>query len=154
MKSQLRLNYNSAKLRVCVDRVDGGAIGGRVFGLRLKDVLFFTDLNGLALSLDRLMDEQNYPQAFQRKRTFKTASPSKKKRDRDENAAEDREDRPYMDEETVESAFGERMTFVLHVLSRQNTNWQGYVEFPDGAGKREFESELGFLALVNEALSN
>jgi hypothetical protein len=152
MKSQLRLNYNSAKLRVCVDRVDGSAISGRVFGQRLKEVLFFTDLNSLVLRLDRVMDEQNHPQAFQRKRTFRTAS-SEKKQKGDAVAAE-RDERPYMDAETVADAFGERMTFVLHVLSRQNTNWQGYVDFSDGAGKREFESELGFLALVNEALSD
>jgi hypothetical protein len=54
----------------------------------------------------------------------------------------------------VARAAGERATFVLQVLSRQNTNWQGYVDFLDGAGNREFESELGFLALVNDFLKD
>jgi hypothetical protein len=151
MKSQLRLNYNSAKLRICVDSADGGAISGRVYSGRLKDPLVFQDLNSLVLRLDRLMDEQNYPQAFQRKRTFRTVAPPSKK---DKAAApEEEDDRPYMDAETVDRAVGKRATFVLQVLSRQNTNWQGHVDFLDGAGDREFESELGFLALVNEFLS-
>jgi hypothetical protein len=153
MKSQLRLNYNSAKLRICVDSVDGSVIGGRVYSGRLKEPLVFLDLNGLVLRLDRLMDEQNYPQAFQRKRTFRTAAPASRKNKADiDTAAED--DRPYMDEETVARAAGEKATFVLRVLSRQNTNWQGHVDFLDGAGNREFESELGFLTLVNAFLKD
>jgi hypothetical protein len=125
-----------------------------VFSQRLQDIIFFPDLNNLVLRLDRLMDEQNYPQAFQRKRTFKTedAAPPKNGK-RKGGATEERDDRPYMDEETVARAFGEKATFVLHVLSRQNTNWQGYIDFLDGAGNREFESELGFLTLVNDFLS-
>ena len=155
MKSQLRLNYNSAKLRICVDGVDGSVVSGRVYSGRLKEAFFFLDLNDLVLRLDRLMDEQNYPQAFQRKRTFKTAAPpAKKKKAGDAAAGAEEDDRPYMDEETVARAAGERATFVLQVLSRQNTNWQGYVDFLDGAGNREFESELGFLALVNDFLKD
>jgi hypothetical protein len=151
MKSQLRLNYNSAKLRICVDGVDGGAVSGRVFSQRLTEVLVFPDLNSLVLRLDRIMDEQNYPQAFQRKRTFNAAA-SAHGRNKAANAPEEENDRIYMNEETVEGAVGEKATFVLQVRSRQNTNWQGTVDFLDGAGNREFESELGFLALVNEFL--
>jgi hypothetical protein len=156
MKHPLRLNYNSAKLRICVDSTDGSAISGRVFSQRLKDVILFADLNSLVLRLDRLMDEQNYPQAFQRKRTFRTAVapslPKQKNGEDGEALAGETDDCPYMDEETVARARGEKATFVLQVLSRQNTNWQGYVDFLDGAGNREFESELGFLALVNAML--
>ena len=152
MKSQLRLNYNSTKLRICVDSAEGGLIGGRVYSMRLKEVLFFPDLNGLVLRLDRLMDEQNYPQAFQRKRTFRAAAPMQRK-DSPDDAADD-DDRPYMDAETVAAAVGEKATFMLQVLSRRNTNWQGFVDFLDGDGDREFESELGFLALVNDFLGN
>jgi hypothetical protein len=154
MKHPLRLNYNSAKLRICVDGVDGSAVSGRVFSQRLKDVLVFPDLNSLVLRLDRLMDEQNYPQAFQRKRTFRTAAASPRSRGKaGGDGKELADDRPYMDEETVARARGEKATFVLQVLSRQNTNWQGHVDFLDGAGSRDFESELGFLALVNTMLS-
>jgi hypothetical protein len=151
MKTKLRLNYNSAKLRVCVDSAKEGLIEGRVYSMRLRDVLLFPDLNSLVLSLDRLMDEQNYPQSFQRKRTFRPAAPAHSKDGSGD--APDEDDRPYMDGETVAAAFGEKATFVLQVLSRQNTNWQGHVDFLDGNGDRSFESELGFLALVNDFLT-
>jgi hypothetical protein len=151
MKQKLRLNYNSAKLRVCVDNADGGVVSGRVFSQRLRDVLVFQDLSSLVLQLDSLMDEQNYPQAFQRKRTFASAKRSAKKT-AGADTREEEDARPYMDEETVARAAGEKATFVLQILSRQNTNWQGFVEFPDGKGKREFESELHFLTMVNDFL--
>jgi hypothetical protein len=157
MKSPLRLNYNSAKMRICVDGVNDSAVSGRVFSQRLKEAIFFPDLNNLVLRLDQLMDEQNYPQSFQRKRTFKpeAALPPRRRKNmaRDDRAAEETNDHPYMAEENVARAFGEKATFVLQVMSRQNTNWQGFVDFLDGAGNREFESELSFLALVNEFLS-
>ena len=154
MKTQLRLNYNSAKLRICVDDTDGSVVSGRVYSGRLREPLFFPDLNSLVLRLDLLMDEQNYPQAFQRKRTFRTVAPPSKKKAGDAPPAEEEDDRPYMDAETVDRAVGGKATFVLQVLSRQNANWQGFVDFLDGAGNREFESELGFLALVNDFLKD
>jgi hypothetical protein len=147
MKTNFSPNYNTAKLRVCVDDIDGSIISGRVFSQRLKDVLVFSDMNGLVLRLDRLMDEQNYPQAFHRRRNFKTPANTT-----DGKPIQD--DRPYMDEDSVNGAAGKRITFELQVLSRQNANWQGFVDFLDGAGGRRFESELGFFALVNDHLLN
>jgi hypothetical protein len=153
MKPKLRLNYNNTMLRVCVDRVEGGVISGRVFSQRLKDVLVFPDLSSLVVRLDLLMDEQNYPQAFQRKRSFGGAKqPPKTAADAGKDVREEEDSRPYMDEETVARAAGEKATFVLQILSRRNTNWQGFVEFPDGKGKREFESELDFFTMVNAFL--
>jgi hypothetical protein len=150
MKQQLHLNYNTSKFRICVDDIEHNIVSGRVFSGRLKDPIEFPDLNSLVLRLDRLMDEQNYPQAFQRKRSFKTSAP---RAARSGAAGEDQDDgRPYMDEKTVAGAAGAKASFVLQVISRQNTNWQGFVEFPDG-GRKEFESELGFLEMVKAFLS-
>jgi hypothetical protein len=152
MSEQLCLNYENSKFRVCVDGVENSVVNGRVFSRRLKEALVFPDLNSLVLRLDALMDEQNYPQAFQRKRSFRQLAPTPPKAPK--NAASglrnDADDRPYLDEKTVEAAAGGKATFVLQVVSRQNTNWQGYVDLLDGAGKREFESELGFLELIND----
>jgi hypothetical protein len=55
-----------------------------------------------------------------------------------------------MDKKTVDDAVGAKGVFVLLVLSRRNTTWQGRVDFPDGAGVREFESELDLLELIDK----
>jgi hypothetical protein len=150
MKQQLRLNYNKAKLRVCVDGVKNSVVSGRVFSQRLKDIIEFPDLTNLVLRLDRLMDEQKYPQAFQRKRRFKLPALRNSKAPVD---AVEGDERPYMDEEVVDTAVGAKATFILQIVSRQNTNWQGYVDFLDGAGVKEFKSELELLEMINDFLS-
>ncbi|MDR3295634.1 MAG: hypothetical protein LBT26_07395 [Clostridiales Family XIII bacterium] len=145
MKEPLVLNYNTAQLRICVDSIENGIVGGRIFSQRLKDVLVFHDLNGLVLQSENLMNKQNYPQAFQRKRTFAiTKHPPE--------AAEDADDRLYMTEAEVADARGAVHTLILHIVSRQNTDWQGYVDFLDGSGKTNFESVLEFLSVVSERL--
>jgi hypothetical protein len=153
MKQQLHLhlNYNTSKFRICVDDIESNIVSGRVFSRRLKEPIEFRDLNSLVLRLDRLMDEQNYPQAFQRKRSFKPSAPRTAKHESIGKTQND--ERPYMDEKTVAGAVGAKATFVLQVISRQNTNWQGFVEFPDEDDKREFESELGFLEMIKASLS-
>jgi hypothetical protein len=150
MEEQLHLNYNSAKFRICVDSAENSVVSGRVFSQRLKDVIEFPDLNGLVLRLDRLMDEQKYPQAFQRKRRFKLsrARPSKKS-----GSSVEGDERPYMDEDVVDAAVGAKATFILQIVSRQNTNWQGFADFLDGAGVKEFKSELELLEMMNNFLS-
>ena len=66
----IRLNHNSAALRVCVDRAEQGRISGRVFGQRLVRPIVFTDIGDLLLQVEAVLDAQNFPQAFQRVRTF------------------------------------------------------------------------------------
>jgi hypothetical protein len=150
MKQQLHLNYDTSKFRICVDDIENNIVSGKVFSRRLKDPIDFPDLNSLVLRLDKLMDEQNYPQAFQRKRSFKPPAP---RTARSSGSIEEHDDgRPYMDEKTVSAAAGAKATFVLQVISRQNTNWQGFVDFLDGGGNKDFESELGFLELVKAFL--
>jgi hypothetical protein len=153
MKQQLQLNYNTAKFRICVDDTKRSVVSGKVFSQRLKDVIEFSDLHSLVLHLDRLMDEQKYPQAFQRKRRFKASSARSLEPAVASAETGGDDERPYMDENVVADAVGAEATFVLQVISRQNTNWQGFVDFLDGAGGREFKSELEFLGMINDFLS-
>ena len=57
-------------LRICIDRIDSGNISGWIYSQRLSQPMQFNDLVSLLLSLDELFDVQNYPQAFQRMRSF------------------------------------------------------------------------------------
>ena len=57
----IRLNHNSAALRVCVDRAEQGRISGRVFGQRLVRPIVFTDIGDLLLQVEAVLDAQNFP---------------------------------------------------------------------------------------------
>ena len=169
MKKKLLLNYNTSKLRVCVDSVADRIISGWVLSQRLTEPIEFNDLSDLVLQLEKLMDTQNYPQSFQRKRSFRSAPHTVLPR---KNAVKPlpapiiREDKGdaklYMAEADVNAARGKVLTFILHVLSRQHSGWQGYVSFLNDPqsktaeyGEKEnlnFDSVLEFFSIVNKIL--
>jgi len=137
------LGYNEQALRMCIDGTDGDKVWGRVFSMRLSRPVDFVDLSDFVMKMDAMMDIQNFPQAFQRKRAFRVSAG----RHREEHilAATEGEAMP---EAEVEAAQGSRATLVVRVLTRQNASWQGHVAVPGRTGVLEFSSELGFVEIV------
>lgn len=130
-----------AAFRVCVDSVGDGRIGGRVFGHRLTRSVSFSDIGELLVRIDAVLDKQNFPQAFQRSRTFTV-------REAGSPAAESLD--AGMSDEEVSAARGAVSTFTLAVFSRRSASWQGQVDWLDGAGPQRFESALEFLKLTED----
>ncbi len=139
--SILKLNYNTAVFKLCFDTDISGVIAGR----RLCEPIPFSDLSEMFLKLDYIMDGQDYPRAFQRKRQFEqgkktTASVPYA------NSAEE-----MMTPEAVEGMTGRRGTLLLQVMTRQNATWQGSLTY--GNERRMFESVLQLIADIGELLS-
>ena len=57
-----------------------------------------------------------------------------------------------MPAETVAEATGEKATFVLRILTRQNATWQGVLEWLEGEQRNNFSSDLEFLKLLERDL--
>lgn len=138
-----KLTHQNAALKVCVDAVDQG-VQGRIYGLRLSQPIVFRDMGAFLLQVERLMDSQNFPQAFQRIRSFTKKGPEYPPSILPEEG---------MSQSQVDEAAGELSTFRLRVLSRQNATWQGYVDWP-GEDPIEFSSDLELLDLVESRLLN
>ena len=139
------MNHNDAVLRICVDKIDQGRFSGRVFSRRLTAPLLFQDAGTLLLTLDRVLSAQNFPQAFQRTRSFLTRpaptlpiAPSLSL---------------GMDADTVQAARGSVDTILLYVITRRNTTWQGFLAFLDDTPRQEFASVLELLRLIDARLS-
>ncbi|MCL1906035.1 MAG: hypothetical protein FWG06_03390, partial [Clostridiales bacterium] len=64
----MKLNRGNSSLRICVDSVAHGQASGRVYGQRLEEPLLFSDIGDLLIKIDDLLNVQDYPRAFQRKR--------------------------------------------------------------------------------------
>ena len=137
------LGYNEQALRMCIDGTDGDKVWGRVFSMRLSRPVDFVDLSDFVVKMDAIMDAQNFPQSFQRKRAFKV--PAGRRREAHILAALEG---VAMQEAEVEAAQGSRATLVVRVLTRQNASWQGHVAVPGRSGVLEFSSELGFVEIV------
>jgi hypothetical protein len=141
----MKLSQNNSALRVCVDSVAGGQIGGRVYGQRLTEPLLFADIGDLLLQIDAVLNSQDYPRAFQRKRSFGAGEKETPPADKEFGGN-------FMSKETVEASQGEIGTHILNIFMRQNTSWQGSIDWLDGSPSRGFRSALEYIRLVNEAL--
>ena len=137
-----KLNHSTAALKICVDRATGEGISGRVFSQRLTRPMPFTDIGSLLLQLEAVLDAQNFPQAFQRTRTF---NPGKRSHVPAADALED-----GMSPAEVEGAQGQAGTFMLYIITRRNTTWQGFIDWLDGSPRVEYHSVLELLKLADE----
>ena len=145
----IRLNHYMAFLRVAVDGQEAGRLFGSIYSQRLKEPLAFQNTEELLLLIEDLLDTQDFPRAFQRKRTFAGKNPQIIP-SRIPMSEED--ERENMDLETVNQAKGKMSTFALNVITRQNTSWQGYLDWLDGSDRQAFNSDLELLSMISEKL--
>ena len=138
------LTHSNAALRVCIDRAEHGHISGRVFSRRLTQPISFSDIGSLLLQMEAVLDKQNFPQAFQRTRTFtagkNTTVPAAATLDEG------------MPAEAVAEARGQVSTFMIYVITRRSTTWQGRVDWLDGSPMEEFSSVLELIKLTDQRL--
>ena len=141
-----KFDHHNAVLRLCLDRQEEGHPAGRVFSQRLSAPLVFSDIGGLILQLDEILDVQNFPQAFQRTRTFlsnKGTAPSL--------AVE----APGLglSAQEVAAASGTLFTCDIYVITRRSSSWQGFVDWLDGTERQPYSSALELIRLIDLRLS-
>lgn len=141
---QTKMNHYDAAIRVCVDQAEGGHIIGRAVSRRLTAPIFFSDIGSLLLQLEEVFNQQNFPQAFERTRSFTQGQGTSVP------IAEDLDS--GMTQEEVTSAQGSRATFALYVITRRNTTWQGFVDWLDDSPRQEYASVLELLKVIDEFL--
>lgn len=134
-------NLCQSTLHVCVDAAESGRVSGRVFGQLLSAPLTFADLGDLVLQVDGILDAQNFPQAFQRARSFAPHPVC------DTLAASGPD--TGLTPEAVGAASGAVATFELCVVSRRSSSWQGFVDWLDDSPRRRFQSALEFIRIVD-----
>lgn len=137
--------YPASALRVCVDQLTGATISGRAYCPQQADPIVFGDLGLFLLLADEALDRRGYPLAFQKKRSLLDNG------GRNENTLFLKtRPLPRQSEQVIDvSAMrGARCTFLVHILSRRNTSWQGRIDWIDEGGFDTFSSELMFLKKV------
>lgn len=134
MQARMTANeYHS--IMVCVDGYDQHILRGRLYNPFLQGAMHFTGLMEFLLAVEHLLDEMNFPQPFAQVRSFR---PQEKAR------GEIRRD-------NLEQR-GEKGTFVMKVIFRQNASWQGTVLWLEANREESFRSVLEFALLLNSAL--
>ena len=135
--STLKLNYKTAVFKLCLDSKSTGTVVGQ----RLLEPIPFSSLPDMIFKLDYVMDMQNYPRAFQRKRQFETDG----KKDASVPYATTPDE--AMSAEAVDGLDGSLVTLMLQVMTRQNATWQGSISV--SSERFLFDSALQMLDIID-----
>ncbi len=120
---------------ICVDSYDGAVPKGRINHLQIGGTQRFHSLTELLIRLVHIFDDTKFPQAFEKIRTFADSEEATKKDEVDETPSR-----------------GEKATFVLRILFRQNTSWQGSLYWLEEKEEKSFRSVLELIFLMDSAL--
>ena len=122
---------------VCVDSCSNKIYTGRYYNYGHEgEGHNFSSFVDLVLGMENALDEANFPQSFTSKRSFANAADAK-------SAASMQQD--FMKK-------GECATFVIKVLFRQHTSWQGSVTWLEKGEEQPFRSVLELMLLMDSAL--
>lgn len=121
--------------RVCIDSYENGIPRGSMYNLCCEEGCTFESTTQFLLEMEKLLDQMEFPKAFQKPRSFAKAVPAA-----DGTSTEIRHS-------------GDLATFTVRVLFRQNASWQGSVVWQEGRQEESFRSVLELLMLMHSALS-
>ena len=122
---------------VCIDRYEHKVLQGKIYNPSHENGVRFDSTIEFLLQMEKLFDELNCPQSFAALRTFRPK-------------AAEQVSSTYQDVSIKE---GERATFSLRILFRQNSSWQGSLMWHEGKTEEPFRSVLELLMLMDSALS-
>lgn len=138
-------NANLARMIICVDEMDQIFAKGRLFSAGLQSEYPFSSFEEMIRLCELIFDLNAFPQASFGKRYFRSSSEKHqiKREDIMQNL-------PTIDEKILKQ--GDKGTFVVRVLFRQNATWQGVVNWVEGNKTQHFRSMLELIHLLEDAL--
>ena len=133
---QGRIRNDAARtIMVCVDTYEENILNGRLYHYGQEDEGHeFHSLMQLLMKTEELLDASNFPQAFTMVRSFGPIGET------------------HETISTEECSRGKLATFVIKVLFRQHTSWQGSVTWLEAQSEQPFRSVLELAMLMNSAL--
>ncbi len=124
-------------IRVCIDSCERGILTGTFCNLGHNEESYsFSSLMQLIVGMEQMFDSVNYPQSYTAIRSFVPVSESQL-----ESQAARKQKKGCL------------ATFVIKVLFRQHTSWQGSIAWLDTKSEQTFRSVLELILLMDSALN-
>lgn len=137
------ISSNIARFKIIIEKKDGYDIAGILYNEFYGITFNFQGIRQMLSNLDDFFDYVNFPQATHEKRSF------------DEGGVKKESHPPRgLREVSPEEMKDKRATFLLHVQFRQNSTWQGTLEWISEGKTKRFRSELEMIGLIAETLKN
>ena len=126
--------HENRKTLVCVDSYEKGILEGRFYN-NLWEADSFESMSQFLCKMEAMLDDQQMPQSYTRKRTF--------------NGLLDPPESRLLPPRVRR---GKKATFELKVIFRQNTSWQGVIVWLERQWEQSFRSVLEMILLMDSAL--
>lgn len=124
------------KTRLCVDSYNHGVLKGRYYNPGIKGGgREFESLAQFLTDVEAMFDSVNFPQSFTVKRSFAAIS-----------------DSAPGESSGLEPQAGKMGNFVIRILFRQHTSWQGSITWIEENSEQTFRSVLELILLIDSAL--
>ena len=140
-----KVQYTSAAVKAifCLDSMADFDYKGRVYIGTDRIGYGINGVNDLLKVLECVFDHYKFPQASHENRSFLKAKGNI-----------DKKRKEFMENKNIENSAehtGEKATFIVQVQFRQNSTWQGTVQWVEKGVTQRFRSELELIKLMNEA---
>jgi len=127
-------------VRVCVDRRINGDVFGRFYTVYDLKPTPFAGTAALLLKMERFYDRLGFPMSTTRPRSFNGQITGK-------------EDMAVVEEKNLLVPSGEKASFLVRVVFRQNSSMQGTLRWVEGKKEANFRSALELMRLLDSASS-
>lgn len=128
-------------INICIDDIRNEVISGRLFHCYTKEAWEFGTMVQLIEMMEKFFDSINYPQASTETRTLAGCSETT-----------EMELEKVQSQEKIIEYRGKKGTFFVHVQYRQNSSWQGQIEWAEKGVLKHFNSELDLIKLMISAI--
>ena len=136
------ISSNIARFRIIAEETENHDIAGTLYNDSYGFAIDFQGIRQMLGYLDDFFDYVNFPQATHEKRRFYEEKDRIPKLPRG------------LRDVTPEEMQDKKASFLLHVQFRQNSTWQGTLEWFPEKKTRQFRSELEMIGLISQALKN
>lgn len=146
-------NKTHPAIKICVDVVKDDIIfSGRISAKEIGESVEFCDIHNLLLGIEKILNNECYPDAGKSLRRFKKdrkkSKQSKKSVEQIDAKIEKTERRTSFENYTK----GKIVTMILYVTQRNYATWQGRVCSIETGKVMNFKSELDFLKNVEDII--
>lgn len=135
------ISSNISRFRVIMEQTENYDIAGILYNEFYNVVIDFQGIRQMLSRLDDFFDYVNFPQATHAARSF-----------RDKTDGERKQTVPGFREVSPDEMKDRKADFMLHVQFRQNSTWQGTLEWITEQKTKRFRSELELISLIADAL--
>lgn len=128
-------------INICVDNNSNGTVSGRIYHCFTEEAWEFATMVQLLDKMECFFDSINFPQASTEKRNF-----------RGTRSTQELGLKKVRTQQDIVVHRGKMATFYIHVQYRQNSSWQGQIEWAEKGVLKHFDSELDLIKLITGAL--